>query len=275
MMAFGKDARAELGAFEIVFWRGFVAMLVVFALARGKRLRIVNRKLLLLRTVFGTSTVFFLMMAVERLALTEVSLLDKLQPMAIAILAGLLLGHDERPGARVWLCLVVGFLGCALIIGPDLRLGSAWGLFAVAAAMTAACAQICLRVLARTDTAAPISFFFFLLSIPLAALGALATDGRLPRLPPVELVPNLLGFGVTAAVGQVFLTRAYAEDRAAVVAAASYTGPLWAAIIDALAFRTFPNPLVIFGGALIVGPGLFLLFERRPHRETPKAGIEA
>jgi drug/metabolite transporter (DMT)-like permease len=131
-----------------------------------------------------------------------------------------------------------------------------------------------LRVLGRTDSAYSVSFFFFLASIPLAALGCLVVHHRPPALFPVAYWPHVLGFGVTAATGQFFLTMAYAVDRAAVVAAASYTGPLWAVIIDALYFRTYPDPLAILGGLLIVGPGLLLLFDRQTETPAPPTGIE-
>ena len=85
-----------------------------------------------------------------------------------------------------------------------------------------------------------------------------------------DLWPYVLGIGVTATGGQLLMTQAYAEDRAAVVAAASYTTPLWGVIADLLIFDLIPGSLAIVGGVIIVAAGLVLIFAReQPVTEEP------
>jgi drug/metabolite transporter (DMT)-like permease len=260
MMAFGKIAQEDLSALEIVFWRGFIALPIILLVAPPGRLLIVNHGVFLLRAVFGTATVFLLMIAVKHIGVAECSLLDKLQPMVVACLATLLLGQDERPHLRIWIFLLLGLAGSALIIGPGVSVGSFWGFFAIGAAFSSAAAQLCLRVLARTDNVRAITFYFFAASIVIIGVAQLITERRLPRLPSLDGLPFLLGFGASAAFGQVFLTRAYREDRAAVIAASSYTGPIWAIGVDLLVFDAAPPALALVGGVLIVLPGFLLLW---------------
>ena len=44
------------------------------------------------------------------------------------------------------------------------------------------------------------------------------------------------------------------------VAAARYSSPVWAVLIDLVIFAAYPGWHVVAGGALIVGAGLILIF---------------
>ena len=92
----------------------------------------------------------------------------------------------------------------------------------------------------------------------------MVSTGGLPAIPPVSLWGWLLGVGGFATVGQLLLTRAYALDRAGVVAAASNISPLWAVLIDLALFATWPSTTALLGGALILTASLGLVFRRAP-----------
>ena len=68
--------------------------------------------------------------------------------------------------------------------------------------------------------------------------------------------------GCFATAGQLLLTKAYALDRAGVVAAASNIAPLWAVLIDLALFATWPTPTALIGGALILVASLGLVLRR-------------
>lgn len=259
MLSLVKVARSELGALDVMFWRGATSVPLAFLFARRKTLRLHNVRLFLLRAALGFGAMVGFFTAARGLAVAELSLITKLQPILVAVFAALLLGAGERIGPQLWLVLAGGFTGCALILSPGLEVGATWGLWALAATALSAGAHVCLRALSRTDDSRVIVLYFMLAVTALAAGARMLLDGAPPALPPAHLWPHVLGIGLAATAGQMLMTQAYAEDRAAVVAAASYVAPLWAVGADLLAFGTTPTLQMVIGGVVIVGGGLYLL----------------
>ncbi len=256
MVGLVKVARAELSAAEIVLWRGVVGVPFALLLLRGRPLKVHAPRTMVARIVFGFAAMICFYTAAKGLSVADHSLLTKLHPLLLAVVAPLVLGADEKPGPRVWGALLLGMLGCGLLLAPDLQGGGLWGLWAVAAAAFSAAAHTCLRALGRTDHPAVVVLWLQLAIVPLSFGLQLATDGHLPALPSPSLWLPIAGVGACAVIGQSLMTRAYQLDRAAVVAGASYTAPLWAVIGDFLFFATSPSWNTLFGGSLIVLAGI-------------------
>jgi len=256
----------------VVFWRGAIAAPLSFALAWRVGFRVHNPALLSLRIIIGFVAMVSFFTAAKGLAITDFSLLTKLQPIFVAVLAGALLGRSERGGAALWVVLVFGFAGCALLIGPQLQVGSVYGVWALAAAALSAAAHVCIRQLGKDNDARVLVFYFQAAVTVLAALGLALGFGGTFEIPTTSIWPLLIGIGVTATAGQLLMTQAYREDRAAIVAAASYITPLWAVAIDIIAFDFIPGAFAFIGGAMIVGSGLYLL---RPERDLAPLAAEA
>lgn len=276
MFALVKATRDQLGAFDVVFWRSLTAGVVAYALARhgAGSIHVQHRALLLLRTVLGFVAMSCSFAAAKGLGVGDLLLIAKMQPLLIAILAPVLLGEGERAGPWVWLMLAAGLAGGVMLVAPDLALGSVYGLLALLGAVFAAGAKLGVRAIVREDDARVVVFYFQAGAMVLAAGALLVTEGRLPALPPAHLWPHIAGIGVTAAVGQVLMTQAYYHDSAAVVAAATYTAPIWGVLVDIAVFATAPDWNVLAGGLLILGAGLVLVFDLRlPWRR--RAGSEA
>ncbi len=260
MITLVKTARAELGAVEIAFWRAFISLPFTYVFAHRVGLRIHNVRVLVVRCVFGFTAVLFFFLAAKGLWIADISLLSQLQPLLVAILAPLALGAVERPGPLIWALMAVGFVGCALILAPDLAVGSVYGVYALIGAASSAAAHVCLRALMRTDDSRVVVFYFHAV-LAVAFFGVMAVDsGGLPALPSGDLLPILVGVGLTATAGQLLMTQAYAEDRAPVVAAARYSTPLWGVLIDLVIFGVLPDWNVWAGGALLISAGLALIF---------------
>lgn len=265
MFALVKVTRDSLGAFDLVFWRSLGASVVAYALARHGvgSIRVQHRALLAMRTVLGFAAMSCVFAAAKGLGVGDLLLIGKMQPLLIAMLAPLLLGEGERASGWVWLLLAAGLAGGVMLIAPDLALGSVYGLLAVLGAVFAAGAKLGVRAMVREDDPRVMVFYFQAGAMVLAAGAVLVTEARLPALPPADLWPHIIGIGVTAAVGQLLMTQAYYHDNAAVVAAATYTEPIWGLIVDIVVFATAPDWNVLIGGLLILGAGLALLFDVR------------
>jgi drug/metabolite transporter (DMT)-like permease len=266
MFALVKATRDQLGAFDVVFWRGLTASVVAYALARhgAGSIAVQHRALLVVRTVLGFAAMSCSFAAAKGLGVGDLLLIAKMQPLLIAMLAPVLLGEGERAGPWIWLMLAAGLAGGVMLVAPDLAMGSIYGLLALLGAVFAAGAKLGVRAIVREDDARVVVFYFQAGAMVLAAAALLVTEGRLPALPPTELWPHIVGIGVTAAVGQVLMTQAYSHDNAAVVAAATYTAPIWGVLTDIVVFAAVPNWNVLAGGLLILGAGLVLVFDIRP-----------
>ena len=267
MVALVKVAREELGTLEVMAWRGLTAVPLAWLLARRSGLRITNRRLLTLRIGLGFGAMFCFYEAAQGLSMADLVLVTRLEPVLVAVAAPFFLGSQERPGGRTWLLMAAGLLGCGILLGPQLQLGSLHGLVALAAAVLGCGVQVCLRGLRGESAAAVV--FWFQSTLCLATFGLLLTagGGRLP-LPPVSLLPHLLGIGIFATLAQLAMTRAFAIDRAPRVSAASYTSPLFAVVADLLVYAVLPTPAAVVGGLIVVGAGLALVFSRPPRRAS-------
>ncbi len=272
MVALVKLAREELSAVDVMVWRALTSVPLVWLLARRVGLRVKAPRLMALRVVLGFGAMFSYFTAAKGLSLADISLFARLQPILITALAPWALGSTERAGGRLWLLLVAGLAGAAVMLAPELAIGSTWGLWAVASAVLAAGAHLCVRGLGSTDHPFRVVFWFQLWMAFIALPIAVIDHGGLV-LPPVHLWPVLLGCGLTASAAQVLLTQAYRIDRAAPVAAASYAAPVWAVIGDLVVFGVLPGGHAMIGGGLIVAVGLLLVFQRAAPAEDPVARV--
>ncbi len=269
MLALIKIARAELTALEVVLWRGVTAVPLAYLIMRktGSRPLAGHWGLLAGRIGLGFTSMLLWVTAAKGLPVADLSLITKMQPLVIAVLAPLLLGAGERVHSSIWLLMCAGFSGCVLLVAPDLVMGSTLGLMALAGAVASAGAHICMRALVRTEDPDTLVLYFQTAVSMLAAVFIIGGTGALPVLPALSLWPMLLGIGVATAVGQLLMTRAYAVDRATVVAASSYTSPIWGVLTDIAIFSMVPGWNVGIGGVLIVGAGLALVF--MPQKREP------
>lgn len=272
MIGLVKVARADLGTFEVVFWRNLAALPVTWLLAaRMGGLAIRNKRALGLRIVAGFCAMCCYFTAAKGLALADLMIIGKLQPVFVAMLAPLALGMAERAGKWVWIAVAFGLGGSALVVGPDLAVGSQWGLWALGATLFSAIAHVTVRLLGRTERPLAIVCWFQLGALALSLVGYSITSGNIIPIPPLRLLPHLVGAAFAATVGQLLMTRAYAEDRAALVAGASYAAPLSGVLADLAVFSTVPTLEVIAGGALIIAAGLLLMRSKPVESPAPEA----
>ncbi len=265
MVSLVKIARQELDVFDVILFRGLVAVPVALVLARG-RLHIARKGVMLLRSATGFGAMLCFFGAAKGLAIADLQIISRLQPLAVGFLAPMVLGAAEKPKRGIWVVLILGLLGCGIIIGPELAVGSWWGALALGAVLFSAVSHTSVRAL-KSEHSASVVFWFQLFVTVVCGVIWLATDSSLP---PAHLLWVLVGVGALASLGQWLMTQAYAADRAANVAAASYVSPLFGAAMDWIAFSELPTWQALVGGALVIGAGLWLVFRKGDPTEDPQ-----
>ena len=252
MVACVKVARVELSALEVAAWRGLSAVPLACWWARKTSWKVTAKRLLATRIVVGFAAMTCFFTAAHGLAVADMSLIGRLQPLLIALLAPLFLGSAETSDRRLWALMALGFVGCAVLLGPGLAVGNLYGLWALAAIGFSTLAHITLRALGPHDDPKIVVFFFQLGVTILALTVTVFQNGNLPPIPGSHLWLPLFGVGVLATTGQLWMTQAYALASAARVSAASHTSPVWAILLDIVLFSLWPTPEMILGGVIVM-----------------------
>lgn len=258
MVAFVKVARQDLSTFEVAFWRSVLILPLFVFLMKGSTWRVSSTRVLSFRVLLGFSALCCFFGAAKGLTLADLSLISKLQPTCVALLAPLLIGKSEKPEPWLWAIMAVAMVGCVVLLAPSIEVGSIYGILAVFAALFSAGAHTCLRLL-KSESSMGVVMWFQLGTMALGGVMCFATLGEIP-IPASHLWLPLFGVGFFAVLGQFLMTTAYKMEKAPVVATASYIGPVFAVVVDFIAFSDIPTLMSLFGGGLVIGAGLLLLW---------------
>jgi len=265
-------ARALLGA----------AVAVAVARARHASLAVHDQKTAWARSICGTAAMVctFYTLGAPAIALGDAVTLGATSPIFIALLSPRLLG--ETSGKGIWIPSAIAFVGAALVAGPRFRLAGSLAVVALLGAVFSALAMIWLRRLssgksgaARESPEAIVAHFSLVAGVAMTAIAL-----------PVLKVPDgrgallLVATGMSGALAQIAMTRAYALDRAARVGSASYLGVVMSHAASALVLGEPTSPLGAVGAACVILAGValtaFAVHETRPpqasERPSPARG---
>ena len=265
-------AGATLG--QVVFLRSALAipvLLAVAALSGGLAdLRPRAPRVHLARGLLGGAAMCLNFYALSVLPVANASALGYLAPILSLPLAALLL--EERLGRGVLGPVALGFIGMgtmlwASLVRPDWGGAQALGIAAgVGFAALMACVRVLVRSMTRTETTGAIALGFTVIGAGLGAALCLVT-GWAP------LTPALWGWmaaaGGLGALIHVASTAASRRAEVSVLAPLDYTGLLFAVILDAALFATWPGPLGWLGMGLISGGALWSALRRPAPAAAP------
>lgn len=260
----------DLPVMQKVFFRNLIAAFIAAAalLREKEKFRIHTRCLpfLLLRAGLGFLGVVLNFYAIDRLNISDASILNKLSPF-FAILFSLLL-LKERPTGRDLFFVLLAFSGAVFVINPSFS----WEVLpAVAGFFSGACAGFaytCVRVLGIRGERANMTVFFFsafstLVSLPFVIAFYQPMDGW--------QLTSLLLAGVSAAGGQFCITAAYRMAPAKEIAVFDYAQVPFAAILGFFFLDQIPGWNSYVGYAIIIGAAVLKwLFQRRSERKAPR-----
>jgi drug/metabolite transporter (DMT)-like permease len=232
--------------------------MVALALAGGGRLVFLRPRSLWMRSVAGSVSMVCTFFALTRLPVSDVLTLTNMFPLWVALLSWPLL--KERPSRQVWLSIACGMVGVALVQQPHLAAGNFAALVALGSSIFIAIAMIGLHRLHGIDTRAIVAHFSGVSFVfCLAAFFLFERTAPLPHDLDGEALALLLGVGVTATVGQLFLTKAFAEGPPAKVSVVGLSQVVFALALDVLLFGYHANPAALVGMALVLAPTAWLL----------------
>jgi drug/metabolite transporter (DMT)-like permease len=249
----------------IAIARTGLAMIFAAALAvgGGAKLVFLRPRKLWMRSLAGSISLVCGFYAMTHYPVSEVLTLTNMFPLWVAVLSWPLLG--ESPPLEVWPAVLIGLVGIVLMQQPDFSgdAGARWtGYLAIGAAIvssfTSAIAMIGLHQVKEVDSRSIVAHFSAVaLAACVAALFLFPTtrtftlDWRTAAL--------LLGVGLSATIGQLFLTKAFAAGPPARVSVVGLA-QVGITMLFEIAFwhRSF-GLLTLVGIALVIAPTAWTL----------------
>ncbi len=242
----GTDLPAAQSAF-IRFAFGLLFLAPAIWQARATRFPLPVLRLFGLRGALHVVAVVFWFYAMARVPVAEMAAIGFLNPVAVLVIAGLLLGEGLGRGRVI--SILVALVGALIVLRPGLREVSVGHLSQLAATLCFATSYIIAK---RLSGLAPASVVVAVLSVTVAVgLAPLAWWVWQPvtgvQLAWLALVAAL------ATVGHYTMTRAFSAAPLAVTQPVTFLQIVWAALLGALVFGEAVDAFVLLGGAMIVG----------------------
>lgn len=266
MSAFIKGAD-RVPAGQAMFFRAFVAMpiILIWLMTHDGMLngiRTVSVRNHAVRGIVGSTAMGLGFAGLKFLPLPEVTAIRFVTPIAMVVLAALILGERFR-FVRIG-AVMLGFVGVVIIIAP--RLGAGFGsseslgvALTLGSAVLAALAQVWVRGMSGTESTTAIVFWF----------SATATMVSLCTIPFGWVMPLgaewvlLIGAGVVGGSGQILLTSSYRYAEAGVLAPFTYVSMLWSVLIGYIWFEEVPTVGMLAGAGLVILAGVIIVWRER------------
>ncbi|HSX94966.1 MAG TPA: DMT family transporter [Hydrogenophaga sp.] len=258
-----KFAAAHFNSFETVFYRGVVGLLFLWGLTRWQGVSLATRVPMMhaWRSLVGTISLTAWFYAIALLPLATAMTLNYMSSVWIAtfLLGGAVLtqarGTPVREQAPLFMTVIVGFLGVALLLRPSFTQEQAFaGVVGLLSGVFAALAYLQVAALAKVGEPESRTVFYFSLGSALAGLIGMLFVGVSPLRWPGALW--LLPIGLLAVGGQLCLTRAYARGATMVVANLHYSGIVFAALFGLTVFGDRIPLIGWIGMGLIIVSGI-------------------
>jgi drug/metabolite transporter (DMT)-like permease len=251
-----KLGAAQFSAAELVFWRGFIATLILGAYVLLRRLPLAtpHARNHVVRGLAGFVSLVMYFYAISLIPLATAVTLNYTSPLFLALLLVLWLG--EPVGRGFYAALTAGFVGVVVLLQPTLGreqwLGAAFGL---GSGIISSIAYLNVRRLGELGEPEWRTVFYF------SALSAL---GGLPWLltsSPFHTIDRrgwllLIGVGSFGALAQLCMTAAYKRGKTLVSASLAYSTVVFSSAFGMLLWGETLSWQAWLGVALIVASGV-------------------
>jgi len=215
---------------ELVFYRGFVGLLMMVVLLRlqGTPYATPHWRLQLSRGVSGTIALMCYFFALGILPLATAVTLNYTSPLFVAVL--LAWWFRERVGKSLFAAVGLGFVGVILLLKPTLQPEQwAGALAGLGSGLIASLAYVNVRELGRAGEPEARTVLWFSLITTAFGLPWALSSGSLHALAPQEAA-ILLGVGGFGGCAQLAMTRAYRYGKTIVSANLAYTTVIFSSL---------------------------------------------
>lgn len=256
LMTFFVRMAGNLPTMQKAFFRNAVAAVAaLFLLARseeGFKIKKSSWRDLFLRSFFGTMGLICNFYAVDRLAIADANILNKLSPFFAIIMSYFIL--KEKANKTEWLCVVVAFIGALFVVKPSMDMQFVNAMIGMLGGFGAGVAYTFVRKLGKAGERGPVivmcfSVFSCIVTAPFLIIGA----------KPMSLyqIVMLLLAGAAATGGQLSITKAYTKAPAKEISVFDYSQVVFAAALGLVFLGQIPDLMSIIGYVIIIGSAAF------------------
>jgi drug/metabolite transporter (DMT)-like permease len=253
MSALGKAASKSVSSEVLVFFQNSISLIILtpWVLRDGIRnLRTEHFGLHFVRGISGMLSQYFMFVALNYIPLVDAVLLVNAAPLFIPLITWVWL--KQGISGRLWLSLVIGFVGIILILQPGGEVFNWATPLALLAGVFSAIALVTVGRLNFTEPSLRILFYYFLISTILTG-PLLITKWSTPE--PRAWI-YLIGIGLTMAIAQLLLILAYEQASPSRVSPFNYSVVVFSGIIGWVIWNEVPNALSILGTILVCAGGI-------------------
>lgn len=264
----------DLPVMQKVFFRNLIAAIAVFfvLLFRKEKFRIHKGcfGFLFLRAAVGFLGVILNFYAIDRLNISDASILNKLSPFFAIIFSAFLL--KEKPKAIEIVFVLITFGGALFVIKPTFGWETVPALAGFLSGACAGFAYTCVRVLGQKGERGEMTVFFFSAFSTLASLPFMIAFYQ--PMSGLQLAYLLLA-GLSATGGQFFITAAYRKAPAKELAVFDYSQVLFAALLGFLFLDQIPDIWSVVGYVVIIGTAVAKwLYQMKKQAPAPEERTE-
>lgn len=256
LMTFFVRMAGNLPTMQKAFFRNAVAAVAaLFLLARseeGFKIKKSSWRDLFLRSFFGTMGLICNFYAVDRLAIADANILNKLSPFFAIIMSYFIL--KEKANKTEWLCVVVAFIGALFVVKPSMDMQFVNAMIGMLGGFGAGVAYTFVRKLGKAGERGPVivmcfSVFSCIVTTPFLIIGA----------KPMSLyqIVMLLLAGAAATGGQLSITKAYTKAPAKEISVFDYSQVVFAAALGLVFLGQIPDLMSIIGYVITIGSAVF------------------
>lgn len=263
MGALVKYGSAQFSSSELVFYRSFFGLLLIYALLHRTRLPLATPhwRTHLWRGLSGTAAMLLFFYCITRLPLATAITLNYTSSLFLSALTVLVL--KDRFHLPLTSALAVGFVGIILLLHPTLERDQ-WlpGLLGLFSGVLAGVALLNVRQLGLLRESGMRVVFYFNLIATLISGGWMLTDTVHPLSLPA--LPMLFAIGASATLAQLAMTRAYRVGHPLVVGSLAYSTIVFSALLGIVFWGELLSPAAWAGMALIIASGVISLRKINP-----------
>ncbi len=247
---------------QLVFVRSLVGLALCFTFLRLRKrsFKPYNTTVILLRGVFGTTSLSLFFFALYHLPLATATVLQNLTPIFGLFVSAWI--SNEKVPSRQWIFFILGFVGVVLVRGFGSEISGVGVAAATTSAFFSALAHQMIRKAEKKEDPFRILFYFSLV----ASLATFPFAMMNWSSPSAVDWGWLIVLGVVTFASQILMTEAYLNEKIHDVSQFNFFQVLLAAALGILIFDEQLGLISILGmGVIVLGVYLSIKFKGKAH----------
>ncbi len=272
MGSFAKLLATNLPTIEIVFFRNVIGVILIILTFYKKPLVQEGGKpfLLLFRGFIGLIAMLSFFYNISTITLADAVTYSRMSPIFTALFAMWFL--KEKIGTKGWFAIALGFTGMLFVMQPDGFSFESSHFFGLLNAICAALAFTSIRELRKYYDVRIIVLSFMGIGTLVPFISMFISQYYQNDLFSFMLgefvFPSgvqwlyIAGIGISASLGQIYMTKAYGATRAGIVGATGYSVIIFSLIIGLFLGDDLPNIFGFLGISAIILGGILIAREK-------------